>query len=1329
MKPLLIFISIVFIVSDLAASSKNPLYPDVTILSSDQSGMTIEFRPQFQEDQRIESGGDTLEIPQFLYSAGPLSSVSGDENISTRILQFALPGEEGNSISIIASDYETVGNFHLAPVPESDMIDNYGTTVLTYTKKNFPTSLFPNDIVQLTGVGKVKGWIVGSVRITPLQYLSTSRSLRKYSRIVVRITYGAKATSFEKSMHDEWAQASLLNYSTGKSWEAAKTFKKASSVNSVLASGTWYKLEVTQDGMYKIDPSYLKKLGIDATSLSSMYDVKIFGADGKAIAEDVKIARPSDLPQIAVEYVDNNNNSKFDSDDYILFYGQGVTGWTYDRSARTYSHYTNPYTNSNYYFLSVGSSALTKKAAQISITGSAVNSVTQAIGKVFFDEEKINLIQSGQNWVSAPFTPGDSRVISNKVNGYVSGTSITYKFSVYSRSDVGTTFSIDETGQRIAAPSMPPTSLTSVEYYYASPGGGQVTVVPTITDQRSNLKFTYNANSSVGTGYIDTIELFYTQSLTPVNDQLIFYSPDTSGEVKFSLSAFSSNANVVFDVTDVNSMRKISIHEDQLMGSFYFYDSLSSRNPKKYWAGSTAQFLSPVSFTKIPTSNLHGLQGTDFLIITHNDFRTEAERLKTYKESKKAPISTTVVDVDTIYNEFGIGMPDPVAMRDFIKYAVDNWSVSPKYVLFFGDASYDYKNILNVDKSWVPTFETSESNYQINSYCYDDFFGCVTSDPTQVSLAIGRLCPRSGSDANFLVDRIILYESSLDKSLWRNLITNVADDIWTPDNQNETEHQLNAESLAAFHIPKSFEVRKIYEGEYATVFTSAGRRKPEVRQGLIDQVNSGTLLLNFTGHGNPKVWAHESILTLDDVKNQFTNSNKLTFIVGATCDWGRIDEAGAQSSAEEVTVNRNGGAIGVMSATRAVYSGPNYVYNRDFYDRLFAQTPPLPLGDVTMLTKFDSKSNLINTRKYFLLGDPTMRLAVPRYQAAIDSINGAALTVNDTLRLLEKITVSATVRDDNNAVMTNFNGTAVITVFDAQKTKTFTEIPGNTFTQNGSILYKGESTVKNGFLTASFIMPKDIAYENKNGRISIYFSDDTSDGKGYTTNFIVGGTSNVATTDSAGPAISIYFDNTSFHSGDVVNNNPLLIVDLKDSSGINSSGSSIGHRIEAWIDGGSQSIDLTNYYKGTLDNYKEGTAQYTLSNLSIGNHSIKVRGWDVYNNSSATEAYFTVASSEELSIQQLYNFPNPVSTSTTFTFLQNQLTPIDVQIKIYTVAGRLIHTINRYALGDRFVKIDWNRRDSDGDEVGNGIYFYKVFAKTIDGKYSSTAIGKMAIVR
>jgi hypothetical protein len=1335
-----IFTFIIVFCSTIFAQN-GQLFPDARVVESDDRGMTIEVRPVYMQNLKIVSSEGTFELPQFKFSVSRILNAAGSEDIRTRVISLAVPSYQGNTLSVIGSDFQTITGFSLAPVPVQKIVDDMGTTTKTYTTNYVSRgNFFPQQIAQLSNIGMVKNWLTANLVIAPYQYNAGEKTLRKYTRILLRVDYGFRNFTFDQSGNDEWARASLANYSVAKRWITPVRLTKSSAVNSVIATGTWIKMEVVDEGMYKIDASYLRSVGIEPSLLASITDVKIFGADGRNIPENMGAPRPADVPQLAVEYVDNNANTKFDNDDYILFYGKGINSWDYNAADKEFSHHMNPYTFSNYYFLTVGTTAPIIRIGSVSISSPNSNTVKQTLGKVFFDEEKYNFNQSGQLWYSSPMNANESRVITNKLPGWASGTSVLYKYQLFSRATATATFIMEESGKLLSSISisgMSDVDLNDSQSSYAigtDETVSQITTVPVLTDQRSNIKISYSVSSSVASGFIDWIRIFYRQNLTALNnnDQILFDSPDTSGTIEFELKEFSTSAINIYEVSDANNVRKMTPRFNETVGSMMFGDTLTSGSIKKYWAGTASKYLSPKSAVKIPNSNLHGYNGADFIIITHNDFKSEAVRLKAHKESLPGlkKLNSVVVDVDTIYNEFGIGMPDPVAIRDFLRYAANNWAIKPKYVLFFGDASYDFRSILKTDRSWVPTYQTVQSNDKINTYSNEDFFAYLDpNNSTNVSIAHGRLTPRSSEQARLLVDRIIQYETKPSRGIWKNVITIVADDLWTP-NGDEADHTIQAETLAE-ETPKDFEIKRIFEETYPLVFTSAGRRRPDARQAILDNVNQGTLLLNFTGHGNPKVWTHESILTLDDVRTQFTNSDKLTFIVAATCDWGRFDEAGESSSAEEVMFNTKGGAIGVLSATRVVYSTENAETNQQFYSKLFSNSSSIRLGDAYLLAKNalgNDIFSLINKQKYFLMGDPTLRLGVPESKFNVDSLIGESSMIADTIRALEKITIKGTVKDSTSAIDVNYNGTALINVHDADIKKFIPTMPGFEYSENGGIIYKGEATVKNGIVKASFIVPKDIAYQNKNGRLSVYFSNAQSDGRGFS-EVVVGGTNTNFQPDSVGPAIRIFFDNTNFRSGDVVNENPLLIISLKDSNGINSSANSIGHRLEAWIDGSTKSIDLTDSYKGDVDSYQQGKAEYQLSGLTQGSHSIKVRAWDVYNNSSTAELYFVVAASDGLSIQQLYNFPNPVSTTTSFTFQHNQLLPIDVTIQIYTVSGRRVHTIERFGIGERFVKIDWNRRDSDGDEIGNGIYFYKVIAKTIDGKFTSEAIGKLAVVR
>ncbi len=1032
---------------------------------------------------------------------------AGKPNVRFRTIAIGVRGKTGNRVTILSSDFENVAGISLAPVPTlAPSKDSPSGKLYKLSSTAFATFSSP-AVAVLNSVARVKGTYVGYLRIFPVQYNGPARTLKKYSHITVRIDFGPRERATAPNTDDDWMRTSLINYPVVKrSLQPSNTKQKAVLSNSVLSSGTWYKLEVQSDGMYKIDATYLSTLGIASSSVQFIGDLKIYGGNGVTLPANLTLPRSADLMQQPVLYVDGNGNSisansKFAAGDYILFYGQGVTGWTYDPVAKQYSHYINHYTNNNEYFLQYAPG--TGNGKQMPVEQSPVSGiqVTTTVGKVFFEEEKTNLVSSGLQWYSAPMNPNDSRVIVNTLNGYVPGSPIGYNYELLSRSNVQAIFYIQESGNQIGSLAVGATddaiTLAGISDY-ASVGDGQIPMGPALAGNTSTLKIVYTDAGSIAIGYINWIEITYQQQLAAVSDALLFTSPDTTGSVEYDLSGFSPAPFSVFDITD--SVKVIQPQMNQIAGTYLFRDNLTGGKVKRYWAGTTAAYKTPLSFVRISNSNLRGgVSGADFVIITQHDFVSEALRLKAYKESLPgtAALNTDVVEIDTIYNEFGNGLPDPVAIRDFLEYATNNWQPAPRYVLFFGDACFDYKNILNVDKNWVPTYKTAESNSQIDTYAFDDFYTCLQpGDTATVTMAGGRLAVRSLDEARLTVDRIIQYETAPNFGTWKNLITIVADDRNIDGAFDEAPNPEQADFIAQNDVPGAFDLKKIYEEAYPTVIASTGRTKPAVRQAIIDQINRGTLVMNYTGHGNPNVWSHESILTISDVMTQFFNASTLTFFVAATCDWGRFDFAGSQSSAEEVIVNPNGGAIGVITPDREVYSDDNFALNQVLYQYLFptdafSLTPRL--GDALMLTKNNYESGeLENNRKYHLLADPTLRLAIPLLVMQVDSINGKPVTsvTFDTLQALSKVTVTASIRDINGVVQNINSDSALVTIFDAEPTDSVYDsgVVGGfwqhsmTFLMPGAIIYKGDNTIHNGRVSATFIIPKDISYRTSKER-------------------------------------------------------------------------------------------------------------------------------------------------------------------------------------------------------------------------------------------------------
>jgi hypothetical protein len=568
------------------------------------------------------------------------------------------------------------------------------------------------------------------------------------------------------------------------------------------------------------------------------------------------------------------------------------------------------------------------------------------------------------------------------------------------------------------------------------------------------------------------------------------------------------------------------------------------------------------------------------------------------------------------------------------------------------------------------------------------------------------------------------------------------------------------------YIPSSFNLDKIYLSSYPTVLTSFGRTKPDVNKAIIKAVNDGTLILNFIGHGSPEVWTHERVFEEATSIPQMVN-DKYFFLTAATCDFAYYDLPNSQSSTEILMLKENSGAIAAFASARPVYSSNNASLNNSFFSNLLMNnrdaTGLAPtIGKAYFITK--SRRTDSNDFKFHLFGDPTLRLNVPRYNASIDSINGESVSINSgaavkkdnkstialsenlvnsvssnnavfagsaQLKALSRATVSGSIRrSSDNSVWSDYTGEGILTVFDSQRSVHLSDINYDV-TLQGGVIFRGRVSISNGYFSTNFIVPKDISYENKQGKIALYFFDNNSDGIGYTNNLIVGGTDTSVVNDEKGPDIEIYFDNEASIGGTLANPNSDLIIKLSDETGLNTTGTGIGHGFEGVLNNKENDpIDFSNYFTGDIDaGGKSGKVDYKFSNLDPGDYKLKVKAWDVFNNLSTETTYFNVVSSNELAIRDVYNYPNPFSSNTIFTFQKNLSNAVDLQIKIYTIAGRLIRNIERFNVEGNFVKINWDGRDEDGNQISNGTYLYKLIVKTVDGSFNKSVLGKLAVIK
>jgi hypothetical protein len=538
-----------------------------------------------------------------------------------------------------------------------------------------------------------------------------------------------------------------------------------------------------------------------------------------------------------------------------------------------------------------------------------------------------------------------------------------------------------------------------------------------------------------------------------------------------------------------------------------------------------------------------------------------------------------------------------------------------------------------------------------------------------------------------------------------------------------------------------FNVDKIYMDAYQQVSTPGGERYPQSQTELRDKVQKGCLLVNYIGHGGEVGWAHERLLDNGTILG-WTNKERAPLFMTATCEFTRWDDPGRTSAGEYVMLNPNGGGIGLMTTTRLAYSGQNFDLGRDFYDHVFDETDeqgrPQTLGDIYRKTKVDMSTaypTFTNHRNFALIGDPSMRLAMPRLTARITAITDTLGNPMDTLKALATVRISGFVDNGNGQPAADFNGLVVPTVFDKdQQQSTLANDGGNPFPFRiyKNILYRGKATVTNGQFSFTFVVPKDINYTVGAGRVSCYAESWNANAIGYTNSPLVGGTATNILADEIGPRIELFMNDELFVRGGMTNETPLLLGKLFDENGINTVGSSIGHDLLAVLDENTeQAIVLNDLYESDLDTYKSGSVRYRLSKLSEGTHTLRLKAWDVHNNSNETNTEFVVASSAELALDHVLNYPNPFTTRTEFFFEHNRpCTTLNVQVQVFTVSGRLVKTLNRQLAceGFRSEPMEWDGRDDFGDKLARGVYVYRLSVTTPDGE-NADKFEKLVILR
>lgn len=1089
---------------------------------------------------------------------------------------------------------------------------------------------------------------------------------------------------------------------------AAETETERYAANSLLAQGRWVKIAVGETGVFRITHSELRAMGFNEPSR-----VRLYGHGGRMMAESNVQDCIDDLKEVPLY--------RRSSD--VLFYAHGTVTWK--RTSSGFEHSRNTYSDKGYYFLTEDSSV--EPLAFPTLQGEGATTLTTTYpdyalhekdefswlhrGRVFFENKDYKDAHANSYTFHIPgVIPEEAGKV--KVSfGSNDANSSTVKVSVNS-ADVGSL------------------SIVAASGYTKFQTNSRA--LNCAVAERTTVALLHNSQAS---GYLDYITLNFTRQLA-LRGAYTNFRAHSAGAKTFAISGADANT-VVWRVADDGAEGYTCTLLEGVLADGTYQVPVEAKLSDEYVVldAASTSFPGVEVVGTVANQDLHGMSPMDMLIVVPASAKwiSQAERLAELHRQHDS-LRVAVVRADQVYNEFSSGTPDATAIRRFMKMFYDRAEASddaPKYLLLFGDCAADNRMVTsewrrNTPDDFLLCFQSQLSSSETRSYVMEEYF-CLLDDnegtdwtKAKADAAVGRLTVRSLEQAKVVVDKIEAYLQNREAGAWKNTVCVMGDD------SDANRHMEEADKIADCiqECNSNLVINKIYWDAYLSENASTGRRYPEATQRIREQSAEGALMMYYTGHGSASSLSHE--LTWGSDEMSALSSPRLPLWVTAACDTSPIDLP-EDNMGEIALLNEDAGAIAFLGATRSTYGTNSNPLHILFCKYLFRDG--LPMGEALRLAKNNYlPSYAENNLHYVLIGDPALRLSVPnQYKVELTEVNGTPVSQGalHQFQAGSLVTLKGRVVDNAGNCQTDFNGLVHPSVY-SEKSKVVCKMndpeldEAFEFWAYSQKVYVGSDSVRNGQFDFTFPVPLDISYSENCGNIYFYAQNSLrEEAQGTYGDFYLDGTKADLVNDSIGPEIAAYLNSTDFVMGDRVNETPLLMLDLHDAQGINTTGSSIGHDLIAIIDNDPQkTFVLNSYYTSEPGDYTRGMVTYSLPELEEGSHTLLVRAWDVLNNASTVEIPFEVVHGLRPTVGYVWNTPNPARTTTTFVVAHNRpQTELEVKIDLYDFSGRLLwNHSQRAASSENEVRIAWDLTTNSGQPIGNGVYLYRVTLSSAGGE-------------
>ena len=1322
------------------------------VLSVSPTEVLVRIEPHYTTQTVYDTSGYAYTAMSF--AGGVLADSAGTQGLEQLRMMFLTPSRTPAEVQIVNQSLEVLPSIDLAPVPT--VLRQHGDLTERYIVRDAYYTTPSPGLVQAGPVELFRTAFAEPITVSPISYDPSTRSITRIRSLTLRIRLSNSAATVPSPSASVTAEeastfravfinggeptlyACALNQHAGIWAAPARTKSGAIALNSPSDTGEWLEVTTTAEGVYRITAQDLSNAGVSGSVDPNT--IELLGDGGAMLSESVTNSS-GEWSERPIEV--HANGGTFQE---LRFYSPGTSVWKYSTGTSTHklAHTENPYTSSGHFLLHIGGTpvaAVQRVITQADSLSTPAVPATSVLAATVHDVDHLMESENvGREMLDQSIPRADQPPLSITLDapGFAGGPSflrVAWDGAIGSQKDPESGYvTVQMNGQTLGKLDGVANTGNIIDRNWDR----TLTIGPSIQPP-FNVGLAFTSTSVTATSILDYVELVYNRSLDIGSQSIPFFLVDTAAALSYQFT--NAAGGELWDVTDLLAPRVLGTANGNSIS--VSLQGASSRL-RRFIAFSAQSLLSP-ALSQISAPSLRttiGQQGAAEIIVAPQAFIAQAKELAALREEggqATEAMSAAVVTIEDIYREFGYGNSDVTALRDFMAYTFRHATTRPSYLTLLGGGHCDYQNRETTVPDWLPPYESVNGD----PFPSDDYFVDLTGSPANLlTLAVGRISARNADDAETYVRKVREYEHASDSGSWRSLTTFLADDHYDPDywpGEDPLTHFEDTQNEIA-HLQDRVLVHKIYESSYPTTIDALGNhRKPQVNTDVINAFNSGTVLFSFVGHGNPEVWAHESVLNVPSSINAMSNFDRLAYVTTATCDFSRWDDFSDFSGGEQFLMSPIGGAIGLLGTSRSVTSGEPLV--QWFYQTLFhgdSGRGTSTVGQALIAGKMNG--NLF--QYFYLLGDPAQRLLLPKLYVSFDSLNGAAFG-SDTVNLaaLSEVEISGSIRPPGMSASVDhtFNGTVTVTLYDTPtKITADSYFPDtnppftvtDTYDIEGPILFRGTATVTDGRFTIKFIVPRDIKLDSGQAKLSgyAYSAADSRTALGDNRSIALEADTALANVTTGGPSLKVWIGSRLFQNGDRVSCHNTAIVDVADRYGLNTSTASIGHSFIAWVDNAMDSaVDMASTYVSKPNSFDSGTSVHAIE-LPAGHHTLHVRAFDTYDNPSSASVDFVAVGDDPYRIYNVTAIPNPLSDHTIFSFVQPSPAGdlVNVTLSLYSTDGALIRTLTASSRGSN-IEIPWDGRDAGGTNVANGAYFFNVNVQDAATGASSIASGKCVV--